>query len=137
MERPNAWNQYKKTEMKKVEALSGKYKDFLNRGKTERECVEYIIDALEKSGYISLDRAVAEGKKLKAGDKVYICQMHKAVVAFHLGKKPFEAGMNIVGAHIDSLLLPYALLRRNQEIPVGGPAAGASWCGCKKGRKHC
>lgn len=102
MERPNAWNQYKKTEMKKVEALSGKYKDFLNRGKTERECVEYIIDALEKSGYISLDRAVAEGKKLKAGDKVYICQMHKAVVAFHLGKKPFEAGMNIVGAHIDS-----------------------------------
>ena len=102
MERPNAWNQYKKTEMKKVEALSGKYKDFLNRGKTERECVEYIIDALEKSGYISLDRAIAEGKKLKAGDKVYICQMHKAVVAFHLGKKPFEAGMNIVGAHIDS-----------------------------------
>ena len=66
MERPNAWNQYKKTEMKKVEALSGKYKDFLNRGKTERECVEYIIDALEKSGYISLDRAIAEGKKLKA-----------------------------------------------------------------------
>ena len=102
MERPNAWNHYKKTEMKKVEALSAKYKNFLNRGKTERECVEYIVDALEKDGYISLERAVAEGKKLKAGDKIYACQMHKAVVAFHLGKKPLEAGMNIVGAHIDS-----------------------------------
>ena len=102
MERPNAWNQYKKTELKKVENLAAKYKDFLNRGKTERECVEYIVDALEKDGYSPLETAVAEGKKLKAGDKVYINQMHKAVVAFHIGKKPLEAGMNIVGAHIDS-----------------------------------
>ena len=102
MERPNAWNQYKKTELKKVETLSAKYIDFLNRGKTERECVEYIVDALEKNGYYLLEKAVSEGKKLKAGDKVYINQMHKAVVAFHIGKKPLEAGMNIVGAHIDS-----------------------------------
>ena len=102
MERPNAWNQYKKTELKKVETLSAKYIDFLNRGKTERECVEYIVDALEKNGYSPLEKAVSEGKKLNAGDKVYIIQMHKAVVAFHLGKKPLEAGMNIVGAHIDS-----------------------------------
>ena len=28
--------------------------------------------------------------------------MNKAVVAFHIGKKPLEEGMNIVGAHIDS-----------------------------------
>ena len=59
MERPNAWNQYKKTEMKKVEALSAKYKDFLNCGKTERECVEYIVDALEKNGYYPLEKAVS------------------------------------------------------------------------------
>ena len=102
MERPNAWNSYKKNELKKVETLAAKYKDFLNRGKTERECVRYIVEALEQNGYISLDKAVSGKKKLKAGDKVYLNQMNKAVVAFHIGKRPLEEGMNIVGAHIDS-----------------------------------
>lgn len=102
MERPNAWNSYKKTELKKVDALAESYKDFLNRGKTERECVEYAVEALEKAGYVSLDRAIADGKKLKSGDKIYLNKMNKAVVAFYLGNKPLEDGMNIVGAHIDS-----------------------------------
>ena len=102
MERPNAWKSYKKTELKKVEMLAEAYKDFLNRGKTERECVLYTVEKLEKAGYISLDKAIADNKKLKAGDKVYLNQMGKAVVAFHIGKKPLESGMNIVGAHIDS-----------------------------------
>ena len=102
MERPNAWSSYKKTDLKKVEALAAQYKDFLNNGKTERECVLYAAEALEKNGYISLDQAISEKKKLKAGDKVYLNQMNKAIVAFHIGKKPLESGMNIVGAHIDS-----------------------------------
>ena len=102
MERPNAWKNYKKTEMKKVEALAERYKDFLNHGKTERECAAYIIAALEKEGYICLEQAVADKKELKPGDKVYLNQMNKAVVAFRIGKKPLEDGMNIVGAHIDS-----------------------------------
>ena len=102
MERPNAWKNYKKSELKKVEALAEAYKDFLDRGKTERECAAYAAEALEKAGYIPLEKAIREKKKLKAGDKVYLNQMHKAIVAFHLGKKPLEEGMNIVGAHIDS-----------------------------------
>ena len=102
MERSNAWKSYRKTELKKVEALAGQYKDFLNRGKTERECVSYIADKLEKNGYIQLCKAVDGRKELKAGDKIYLNQKNKAVVAFHLGKKPLNEGMNIVGAHIDS-----------------------------------
>ena len=102
MERPNAWKNYRKTDLKKVEALADAYKDFLDRGKTERECTAYIVEALEKAGYIPLETAVAGKKKLKAGDRVYLNQMNKAVVAFHLGRKPLEDGMNIVGAHIDS-----------------------------------
>ena len=92
MERSNAWKSYRKTELKKVEALAGQYKDFLNRGKTERECVSYIADKLEKNGYIQLCKAVDGRKELKAGDKIYLNQMNKAVVAFHLGKKSFCAG---------------------------------------------
>lgn len=102
MERPNAWKTYHKTEMKKVEALAETYKEFLNQGKTERECVLYTVDKLEKAGYTSLENAIDKKKKLKAGDKIYLNQMGKAIVAFHIGKKPLECGMNIVGAHIDS-----------------------------------
>ena len=102
MERPNAWKAYKKTELKKVEQLAEDYRRFLDNGKTERECARQAIDALEKAGYICLDEAVAAGKKLNPGDKVYVSQMGKAVLAFLIGKKPLESGMNIVGAHIDS-----------------------------------
>ena len=102
MERPNAWKTYHKTEMKKVEALAETYKEFLNQGKTERECVLYTVNKLEKAGYTFLEDAIDKKKKLKAGDKIYLNQMGKAIVAFHIGKKPLEYGMNIVGAHIDS-----------------------------------
>ena len=81
MERPNAWKNYRKTEIKKAEALAEAYKRFLDCGKTERECTAYAVNTLEQAGYISLDRALAEKKKLKAGDKVYVNQMNKAVVA--------------------------------------------------------
>ena len=102
MERPNAWKNYNKTDLKKVEATAERYKDFLNSGKTERECVQYTVALLEKAGYIPLDQAIRENRKLQPGDKLYLNQMNKAVVVFLLGKQPLENGMNIVGAHIDS-----------------------------------
>ena len=43
MERPNAWKTYNKTELKKLEAVAAEYKDFLNNGKTERECAQLAI----------------------------------------------------------------------------------------------
>ena len=102
MERPNAWKTYNKTELKKLEETAAEYKAFLDNGKTERECAAQAIAALEKSGYVDLEKAIAAGKKLKAGDKVYLNKMGKAVLTFLIGKKPLNAGMNIVGAHIDS-----------------------------------
>ena len=102
MERPNAWKNYNKTELKKVEETAKEYRAFIDAGKTERECAEETVAALEKAGYISLEKAVAGKKKLKAGDKVYVNRMGKAVLIFLLGKKPLAEGMNIVGAHIDS-----------------------------------
>ena len=102
MERPNAWKTYNTREAAKVEKLAKEYRRFLDAGKTERECAAESVKALEKAGYISLDKAIAAGKQLKPGDKVYLNQMGKAVLAFLIGKKPLENGMNIVGAHIDS-----------------------------------
>ena len=102
MERPNAWKTYNRTELKKVEALAAEYRTFIDNGKTERECAELSVAALEKAGYVSLDRVIAAKKALKPGDKVYLNQMGKAVLTFLIGKKPLAEGMNIVGAHIDS-----------------------------------
>ena len=102
MERPNAWKTYKKADLKKVEQTAAEYRRFLDNGKTERECAKETVEMLEKAGYVSLQSAIDAGKKLKPGDKVYLNQMGKAVLIFLMGKKPLEAGMNIVGAHIDS-----------------------------------
>ena len=102
MERPNAWKTYNKTELKKLEAVAAEYKDFLDRGKTERECAQIAISALEKAGYVSLEKAIVAKKALKPGDKIYLNKMGKAVLTFMIGKNPLAEGMNIVGAHIDS-----------------------------------
>lgn len=74
------------------------YKSFLNNGKTERECVSQLILWAEQAGF----KDVYNTESLKAGDKVYVQKMSKAVALFVVGSDPIEKGMNILGAHIDS-----------------------------------
>ncbi|MFA7109563.1 MAG: aminopeptidase [Sphaerochaetaceae bacterium] len=74
------------------------YKKFLDNGKTERECVNQIINQVEKVGY----KDIYEVNNLKAGDKVYLNKMGKSVALFCIGKENIEKGMLILGAHIDS-----------------------------------
>lgn len=102
MERENAWKKYAEEQMTELESLSDEYRKFLDRGKTERECVKEIIKLAEKAGYKDLNKIISKDKKLKAGDKVYAVNMKKSVALFQIGKKPMEQGMNILGAHIDS-----------------------------------
>ena len=84
--------------MNTKDSLIEQYKKFLDKGKTERECVEELIAMAKKAGYKDLNTC----KKLKAGDKVYITKMNKAIALFQMGSEPLEKGMNILGAHIDS-----------------------------------
>ena len=102
MKTKNAWNNYDEAECSAVEALARDYKAFLSSCKTERECVTYGVRLLQEKGYIDLKDAVREGRRLKPGDKVYGNNMGKQLIAFQIGKQPLEAGMNILGAHIDS-----------------------------------
>lgn len=80
------------------EKLISDYKTFLDKGKTERECVAQIIESAKAKGY----KDISEFKKLKKGDKVYITKMNKAIALFEIGSGSLENGMNILGAHIDS-----------------------------------
>ena len=102
MERKNAWETYDEKSLKKLEKINAEYREFLDNGKTERECVDTIVNMIEAEGYRELEALIKEGKTIEKGDKVYSVCMNKAVVMFHIGKEPLANGMNILGAHIDS-----------------------------------
>lgn len=102
MERKNAWENYEEADLKELEEINSAYRRFLDIGKTERECVTETIRIAKEAGYQDLDQVIADGSKLKKGDKVYASYMGKAIALFEIGEEPIENGMNILGAHIDS-----------------------------------
>lgn len=102
MERKNAWKTYNDSEKEQLQSLNADYIDFLSECKTERECISETVKRAKKKGYISLEEAIANNKKLKQGDKVYAVCMNKTIALFNIGKEPLEKGMNILGAHVDS-----------------------------------
>ncbi|MBR0417166.1 MAG: aminopeptidase [Firmicutes bacterium] len=110
MENKNAWDKYKAKDLKDLGRVCEGYKAFLSKGKTERECVELTVDMVKKAGYKNLDDVLAAGKKLKKGNKVYAVCMEKTLALFQMGEEPLTAGMNILGAHIDS---PRADVKQN------------------------
>ncbi|MDD5776070.1 MAG: aminopeptidase [Treponema sp.] len=85
---------------KKIPAteLIKRYKNFLDNGKTERECVNQMIKIASENGYSSIETV----DSLKPGDKVFVQKMNKAVAFFEIGSEKIENGFNILGAHIDS-----------------------------------
>ena len=102
MERKNAWKTYNDSEKEQLQSLNADYIDFLSECKTERECISETVKRAKEKGYISLEEAIANNKKLKQGDKVYAVCMNKTIALFNIGKEPLEKGMNILGAHVDS-----------------------------------
>ena len=102
MERRNAWLSYKEAEETEMENLAKAYREFLDKGKTERECVTEIVKEAEAAGYESLESKIEKGEKIKAGDKVYAVGMKKIVALFHVGCEELSRGMSILCAHIDS-----------------------------------
>ena len=117
MAQKNAWNKYKKDEIKELESLCKDYREFLDNGKTERECVKEIVRQAEDHGYRDLKKIIKNKESLAAGDKVYAVWMDKTVAMFNIGKKKLEKGMNILGAHIDS---PRMDVKQNPLYEKGG-----------------
>jgi len=96
----NCWEEIDGKTEKEVEELASSYKQFLNNGKTERECTQAACDFLVKNGFVNIDTPA--GKKLKPGMKVFQNIRGKSVLAAVIGKKPAVEGCNILGAHVDS-----------------------------------
>lgn len=93
---------YGKTEEKDMETLAKMYRDFLDAGKTERECAENICRIARENGYRNLDEILEQGEPLKTGDKIYAVNMLKSVIMMEIGSEPLEKGMLLMGSHIDS-----------------------------------
>ena len=119
MEHKNVWEKYDKKQLKVVNALSDAYRTFLDNGKTERECIDQIVNRIEKEGYVELESLIKDKKTLKSGDKVYSVCMNKSIVMYQIGKKPMVEGLNILGAHIDS---PRLDVKQNPLYEDGGIA---------------
>ena len=119
MERKNAWEAYDEAGLARVDAFARAYCEYLDQGKTERECVSTSVEAAQARGFADLDVLVREGGALKAGDRVYVNWMNKCFLLFVVGSRPLEEGMNILGAHIDS---PRLDVKQNPLYEAGGLA---------------
>ena len=102
MQKKSVWNTYNETQLTELEQLAKDYRNFLNVGKTERECVKETIRLAKANGYENLDDIIARQDSLKAGDRVYAVNMNKEIALFTIGSESLEKGMRILGAHIDS-----------------------------------
>ena len=102
MERPNAWKDYTPEQVDELFAFSEGYKNFISDNKTERECCAAAIEMAKEAGYVSLGSCVKEGRRLKPGDKIYSEKGGKTLMLLQVGTEPFQNGVNILGAHIDS-----------------------------------
>ena len=102
MDRVNVWNTFDAAARMACMDFAEGYKSFLSTNKTERECVDFFVSEAEKNGYIPLSDAIAGGRELTCGDRIYSVWQNKSMVMFEIGSRPLSEGLNIIGAHIDS-----------------------------------
>jgi len=113
-EKKNGWDRLLPEEKEPLDAYCAGYKQFLDAGKTERECVDRTVALAEAAGF----RAYSRGTALKPGDKVYRVNRGKAVMLAVIGKKSLSEGAVIGASHIDSprLDLKQNPLYEDQEL---------------------
>ena len=90
MEQKSTWETYSEEQLEEVDSFAKEYMDFLNNGKTERECIDQIVNTVESAGYQELEELIKAGKELKPGDKVYAVWMNKSIVLFQIGERRWK-----------------------------------------------
>ncbi len=98
----NVWDTYSEKDRGALFAYGERYRQFISKNKTERECVREMIRQAEQAGYQNIKSLIANETAVKAGDKVYANYNDKTLILFCIGEKPITEGMNLLGAHLDS-----------------------------------
>ncbi len=101
MGKKNLWLEYGPKHVEKMHKVIETYKNCLDNGKTERECIRVTRQMAKDAGYKPLSEYIETGK-LVSGDKVYVEYNEKTAILYHIGEESLEKGMNILGAHVDS-----------------------------------
>ncbi|MBC7764892.1 MAG: aminopeptidase [Hyphomonadaceae bacterium] len=94
----NGWEKVSKNDAAAVFPFCEQYRVFLDKGKTERECVHETVILAEQNGF----KPFVQAMPLKAGDKVYAINRDKGILLAIIGKQPLEQGVRIIGSHIDA-----------------------------------
>ena len=94
----NGYDRLPEEEQSLLQSYCEAYKTFLDRSKTERDCVRYAIALAEEKGFVEYQ----PGMPLKAGDKVYFNNRGKALMLAVIGRESLAEGMNIGAAHTDA-----------------------------------
>ena len=97
-QRKNGWDVVDETRSQAIFDYCEGYKAFLNRGKTERCCVDYTVELAQAAGFVPLER----GMELRPGSKVYRVNRGRAVNLAIVGSAPLDQGVSITASHIDS-----------------------------------
>ena len=94
----NGWDVVDEATEKAIHEYSEGYKVYLDKGKTERTCVDYSVELAKAAGFVEFVR----GMELKPGMKVYRVNRGRAMNLAVIGSAPLDQGVSIVAAHIDS-----------------------------------
>jgi len=96
--RLTVWDTLSDSQREEAFAFCEGYRQLLDRGKTEREVVDFAVTMARAKGFLDL----SEKTRLQPGDKVYSVNRRKEMVLAVMGEEPMENGIRLVGAHIDS-----------------------------------
>ena len=97
-QRKNGYDCLQPGELEAIDVYCEGYKQYLDAGKTERECVDRTIAMAEAAGF----RPFKRGMEVKTGDKYYYVNRERAIMLAVIGKKSLAEGVSIGAAHIDS-----------------------------------
>ncbi len=95
----NIYEEASPEKIKEIYEYASSYMKYLDESKTEREAVVTSVKMLEDNGYTEYKL----GDKIAVGDKKYLNQHGKSLIAFVVGEEDIEKeGIKILAAHIDS-----------------------------------
>jgi aspartyl aminopeptidase len=95
--RKNFWEVSSEDDRNNAFDFAELYKDFLNKGKTERQVTAIAEHILSENGFVHLDKNTLQDTK-----KVFKTNRKKNIIAAHLGKLDIRRGVNLIVSHIDS-----------------------------------
>lgn len=97
-QKKNGWDKVDEATEQEIFDYCEGYKVYLDRGKTERTCVDYTVELIEAAGFVPLER----GMELEPGMKVYRVNRSRGINLAVIGSAPLDQGVSIVAAHIDA-----------------------------------